>query len=117
MKFIPDITIISISSFGSGFALLGEGIIDGEIGLIERLATLGIGGLLAVLVLVWKKQDDIKYQKALDSYANEFKEMTKTVIGVVEKSTSMQEKFASSIERLINKINIEELIEKKLNNK
>lgn len=33
--------------------------------LIAQLATLGVGGLIAAVVLVWKRQDDIKNDKTL----------------------------------------------------
>lgn len=61
-----------------------------DLPLIRELATLGLGALIAGIVLVWKRADDARYSKALE-------DMNKTLLTALTANTTALLGVQSSI--------------------
>lgn len=56
--------------------------------LINTLANLGLGGAIAALVLYWKRQDDIRYQKFLEATVTRYEGLMIRLLEVLTGNTT-----------------------------
>ena len=64
-----------------------------ESALLNSLVGLGVGGALAAVVLVWKRQDDQRYAAAM-------KDIAERSLGAQEKTTVAMQQVAAAIDKL-----------------
>jgi uncharacterized protein Yka (UPF0111/DUF47 family) len=81
--------------------------------LVNNLISLGIGGVVAAIVLLWKRQDDQRY-------AGELKALTERSLRAQEEATRAMRDLAGTIEKLNALMEIEKrltVLEHKINRK
>ena len=81
-----------------------------ETTLLQTLMPLGVGGVLAGMVLMWKRQDDIRYQSQLISLvesstkAAEANTATLQEVAKALQELCLMQKFAERLEALDKKL-------------
>jgi len=76
-----------------------------ETSLLELFVSMGVGGVLAGVVLLWKRSDDQRYQKATEQRED------RLLTALAANTTAMQ-KVTSAIEALCTLQHVEERIER-----
>ena len=83
---------------------------DPEVTLISDAIQLGIGGVVAVLVLLWKRADDRKHQEDMKSMIERAERREDQQTAVISANTAA----VSSLNSIVNKMIDLDAIEKRL---
>lgn len=79
--------------------------------LMNNLLTLGIGGLIAALVLFWKREDDKRYAGEMKGMAERFEKLSQEAAAGQREQTAAMQKMALAVEKLC----IIDTLEKRMN--
>ena len=71
-----------------------------EIGLITQLSSLGLGAVIAVIVLLWKRGDDARYIKSLEDFVTRSETRDERMLKVIESTTLALQALQKTIETL-----------------
>ena len=69
-----------------------------ELAFVKEFASLGLGAVIAVVVLVWKRNDDKKYETELCNVTNR---MIKVIEDITQVNTSLKESVDLLVENLL----------------
>ena len=58
-----------------------------EVELIKIAANLGLAAVIAVILLIWKRQDDKRFESVLDGFLKRQEEMIQHLVRVIEANT------------------------------
>lgn len=90
--------------------------------LMQNLLTLGIGGVIAALVLMWKREDDKRYAEDVkvisERYATEMKAMAERFEKLAQESAAGQKDQTAALQRMavaVEKLCIIDTLEKRMN--
>jgi len=68
-----------------------------EMSWLQNVASLGVGGVLAAVVLYWKRQDDKGYQRTIERMAAESTRVNLRLIDTLERWTRATERLDASV--------------------
>lgn len=71
-----------------------------ELGIIEKIVTLGLGAVIAIIVLYWKKIDDVAYQANLKVFLEESLKREHKMVDIVQLQTITLETLKATISNL-----------------
>lgn len=71
---------------------------------LQQLISLGVGGVVAAVVLFWKRQDDLRYQQ-------ELKQITERSMTVTERATEAMNNVAKAVEELCSLTEMQERLQ------
>lgn len=79
--------------------------VQGAVGLpieLQTLLSMGVGGAVSAIVLVWKRQDDKTYQRSLESIIARQDAVMQQFIKIIENSTSTMQALQVTVGNLSN---------------
>lgn len=68
--------------------------------LLDKIATLGIGAVLAFIVLWWKRQDDTAYQSTIKSYKEESTRREENMLEIIKVQIETLNALRTTIQNL-----------------
>lgn len=87
---------------------------QGAVGLpleVQTLLSMGVGGAVSAIVLIWKRQDDKAYQKSLESIIARQEVGQDRLITIIQNSTTAMQSLQATVSQLANLKQITDLLE------